>query len=48
MTQMGSVAILKESIQLGGVSQDSNPRKFILREPGRLTLKHTVKFSKDI
>ena len=29
----GSVAILEESIQLGCVSQDSFPRKFILREP---------------
>ena len=42
----GSVAILKESFQLGCVSQDSYPRKSILREPGRLESKHAVKFSK--
>ena len=42
-----SVAILKESIQLGCVSQDSYPRKSILRESGKLGSKHTVKFSKD-
>ena len=41
-----SVAILKESIQLGCVSQDSYPRKSILRESGKLGSKHTVKFSK--
>ena len=42
----GSVAILKESIQLGCVSQDSYPRKSIQREPGILGSKHAVKFSK--
>ena len=42
----GSVAILKESIKLGCVSQDSYPRKSILRESGKLGSKHTVKFSK--
>ena len=40
-----SVAIVKESIQLGCVSQDSYPRKFILREQGKLKSKHTVIFS---
>ena len=43
----GSVAILKESRQLGCVSQDSYPRKSILREPGKWRSKHAVKFSKD-
>ena len=42
----GSVAILKESIQLGSVFQDFYPRKSILRESGKLGSKHTVKFSK--
>ena len=42
----GSVAILKESTQLGCVSQDSCPRKSFLRELGKLGSKHTVKFSK--
>ena len=42
----GSVAILKESIQLGCVSQNFNPRKSILREPGKLGTKHSAKFSK--
>ena len=42
----GSVAVLKESIHLGRVSQDSYPRKSILREPGRSGSKHAVKFSK--
>ena len=41
-----SVAILKESTQLGCVSRDSYPRNSILREPGMLGSKHTVKFSK--
>ena len=41
----GSVALLKESTQLGCVSQDSHPRKFILREVGRVGSNHTVKFS---
>ena len=30
----GSVALLKESVQLGCVSQDSHPRKSILRNVG--------------
>ena len=42
-----SVAILMESIQLGCVSQDSYPRKSILRESGKFGSKHTVKLSKD-
>ena len=42
----GSVAILKESVQLGCVSQDSYPRKSIPRESGMLGSKHTVTFSK--
>ena len=42
----GSSAILKEFIHLGCVSQDSSPRKSILREPGMLGSKHAVKFSK--
>ena len=42
----GSVATLKESVQLSFVSQDSYPRKSIPREPGKLGSKHTVKFSK--
>ena len=33
---------------MGCVSQDSYPRKSILREPGNLGSKHTVKFSKGI
>ena len=41
----GLVAFLKESTQLGCESQDSYPRKSILREPGILGSKHTVKFS---
>ena len=45
----GSAAILKESIQIGCVSQDFYPRKFILREPGKLGTKHTtkLKFGKE-
>ena len=43
----GSVAILKESIQFGCVSQNFSPRKSILREPGKLGTKHAVKFSKS-
>ena len=39
----GSVAILKESFQSGCVSQDSYPRKSILREHGKMGPKHTVK-----
>ena len=41
----GPVALLKESTQLGCVSQESYPRKSVLREPGILGSKHTVKFS---
>ena len=43
---IGSVALLKESRQLGCVSQDSYPRKSSLREEGKLGSKHAVKFSK--
>ena len=39
----GSGALLKESIQLGCASQDSYPRKSIVREPGKLESKHAVK-----
>ena len=42
----GSVAILKEFLQLGCAYQDSFPRKFIQREPGMFGSKHAVKFSK--
>ena len=42
----GSVALLKESTQLGCVSQDSYPRKSIPLEKGKLEPKHAVKFSK--
>ena len=42
----GSVATLKESFQLGRVSQDSYPRNSFLREPGKLGSRHAVKFSK--
>ena len=42
----GSVAMLKESAQLGCVSQDSYPRKSILREPRMLGAKHAIEFSK--
>ena len=42
----GSVATLKEATQLGCISQDSCPRKSILRELGRLGSKHAVEFSK--
>ena len=41
----GSVALLKESTQLGCVSQDSYPRKSLLREQGKFGSKHAVKFS---
>ena len=34
-----SVALLKESTQLGCVSQDSHPRKSILRERGKIGIK---------
>ena len=43
----GSVAILKESTQLGCVSRDSYPRKSFLCEPGKLGSKRAVKFSKS-
>ena len=42
----GSVALLKESIQLGCVSQDCPPRKSTLREVGKMGSNHTVRFSK--
>ena len=42
----GSVALLKESTQLGCVSQDSYPRKSIPSEEGKLGSKRAVKFSK--
>ena len=38
----GSVVILEESTQLGCVSQDSHPRKPIIRELGKWGSKHTV------
>ena len=41
-----TVALLKESTQLGCVSQESYPRKSILRDSGKLVSKHTVKFSR--
>ena len=41
----GSVALLKDSFQLGCVCQDPHPRKSILREVGKLGSNHTVKFS---
>ena len=41
----GSVAILKESVQLGCVSQNSYRRKSIPRELGKLRTKRAVKFS---
>ena len=44
----GSVALLKESTQLGCVSQDSYPRKSILLEKGKLGSKRTVNFSKAL
>ena len=42
----GSVALLKESIPLGCVSQDSHPRKSFLRKEGKSGSNRTVKFSK--
>ena len=42
----GSVALLKESTQLGCVSEDSYPRKSIQRAEGKLGSKHAVKLSK--
>ena len=41
----GPVAKLKESTQLGCASQDSYPRKSILREERKLGSNHAVKFS---
>ena len=41
----GSVALSKESKHLGCVSQDSHPRKLVLRKEGKLGSNHTVKFS---
>ena len=41
------VALLKESLQLGCASQDSYPRKSILREQGKLGSNRTVKFTND-
>ena len=41
-----SVAILVVSMLLGCVSQDSYPRRSILREPGKCGRKHAVKFSR--
>ena len=42
----GSVAMLKESTQLGCASQNSHPRKSILGKRGKLGSNHAVKFSK--
>ena len=42
----GSVASLKESVQMGCVSQDSHPRKPILRKEVKLGSNHAVRFSK--
>ena len=42
----GSVALLKDSVQLGCVSQDSHPRKSILRKRENLGSNHTAKFTK--
>ena len=41
----GSVALSKESIQVGCVSHHSYPRKSVLREEGKLGSNHAVKFS---
>ena len=41
----GSVALLKESIQLGCVSQVSHSRTSILQKEGKLGSKHAVEFS---
>ena len=41
-----SVAILKDSTQLGCVCQDSYPAKSILREEGRLGSKRAIQFSR--
>ena len=42
----GSVALLKESIQLGCVSPDYSSKKSILRKLGNIGSSHTVNFSK--
>ena len=42
----GSVELLKESIQLGCVSQEPRPRKSILWKEGALRSNHAVKFPK--
>ena len=42
----GSVAMLKESMQMGCVSQDSYPRKSILREQRKLGSKPNYKSGK--
>ena len=42
----GSVALVKENVQLGCVSQDGPQRKSILQEVGQLGPDHAVKFSK--
>ena len=42
----GSVALLKETIQLGCVSQNPRPGKSFLRKEGALRSNHAVKFSK--
>ena len=39
----GSVALLKESVQLGCVSHDSHPTKSVLRKEEKWGSKHTVK-----
>ena len=43
----GSVALMKETIQLGCVSKDYPGRKSVLREVSNLGSNHTVKFSKS-
>ena len=42
----GSVALIEGVCTIGCVSQEPYPRKFILREQGKLESKHAVKFSK--
>ena len=41
-----SVALLKESIQLGCVAQDSHPRQSTQRKEGKLRSNHAARFSK--
>ena len=43
----GSVALSKESVQLGCVSHGSYPRRSILREEGNLGSNRAVNFSKE-